>query len=163
MPWTTTPPRARRSLEGSALGDAFGERWLPLFRDRPQAYEEIRARRAPEEPDWHWTDDTAMALGIFRVLDEHGEIRQPELAQAFALGYDADPGLRLRHAPTAPAPPPGAGPLGGTGTRTLRRRGQPRQRMGVPLLERSRELRGASAPTTPSPSPSGAPPAIPTT
>lgn len=32
-----------------------------------------------------------MALGIFRVLDEHGEIRQPELAQAFALGYDADP------------------------------------------------------------------------
>lgn len=82
---------ARRSLEGLALGDAFGERWFPLFRDRPQAYEEIRARRTPEEPDWHWTDDTAMALGIFRVLDEHGEIRQPELAQAFALGYDADP------------------------------------------------------------------------
>ncbi|MEV8035346.1 ADP-ribosylglycohydrolase family protein [Streptomyces sp. NPDC002742] len=88
-----TPDRtaARRSLEGLALGDAFGERWFPLFRDRLRAYEEIRARRTPQEPDWHWTDDTAMALGIIRVLDEHGEIRQTELALAFGLGYDADP------------------------------------------------------------------------
>ncbi|WP_327408956.1 ADP-ribosylglycohydrolase family protein [Streptomyces sp. NBC_01281] len=82
---------ARRSLDGLALGDAFGERWFPLFRDRLQAYEEIRARRTPEEHTWHWTDDTAMALGILRVLDEHGEIRRTELAHAFALGYDADP------------------------------------------------------------------------
>lgn len=37
-------PAARRGLEGLALGDAFGERWFPLFRDRTQAYEEIRAR-----------------------------------------------------------------------------------------------------------------------
>jgi ADP-ribosylglycohydrolase len=88
-----TPDRtaARRSLEGLALGDAFGERWFPLFRDRMQAHEEIRARRTPQEPVWHWTDDTAMALGIMRVLDEHGEIRRTELAQAFALGFDADP------------------------------------------------------------------------
>ncbi|NGO15168.1 ADP-ribosylglycohydrolase family protein [Streptomyces sp. HC44] len=82
---------ARRSLEGLALGDAFGERWFPLLRDPQQAYEEIRARRTPEEPEWHWTDDTAMALGVQRVLDEYGEIRQPELARAFALGYSADP------------------------------------------------------------------------
>ncbi|MET7696866.1 ADP-ribosylglycohydrolase family protein [Streptomyces sp. NPDC005485] len=95
---TTTPATpaaersaARRSLEGLALGDAFGERWFPLFRDPPQAYEEVRARRMPEEPDWHWTDDTAMALGILRILDEHGEIRRTELAQVFGLGYDADP------------------------------------------------------------------------
>lgn len=82
---------ARRSLEGLALGDAFGERWFPLFREPRQAYNEVRDRRVPQEPEWHWTDDTAMALGIFRVLDEFGEIRQDELAQAFALGYDADP------------------------------------------------------------------------
>ncbi|MFG2127643.1 ADP-ribosylglycohydrolase family protein [Streptomyces sp. NPDC048751] len=82
---------ARRSLEGLALGDAFGERWFPLFREPGQAYEEVRARRTPEEPEWHWTDDTAMALGILRVLDEHGEIRSTDLARAFALGYGADP------------------------------------------------------------------------
>src|SRR5689334_1362408 len=88
---TANRTAARRSLEGLALGDAFGERWFPLFRDRLQAYEEIRARRTPQESPWHWTDDTAMALGVLRVLDEHGEIRQTELALAFALGYDADP------------------------------------------------------------------------
>jgi ADP-ribosylglycohydrolase len=91
QPITPNRTAARRSLEGLALGDAFGERWFPLFRDRLQAYEEIRARRTPQEPTWHWTDDTAMALGIIRVLDEHGEIRQTELAQTFGLGYDADP------------------------------------------------------------------------
>jgi ADP-ribosylglycohydrolase len=91
QPITPNRTAARRSLEGLALGDAFGERWFPLFRDRLTAYEEIRARRTPQEPTWHWTDDTAMALGIIRVLDEHGEIRQTELAQTFGLGYDADP------------------------------------------------------------------------
>ncbi|MDN3026735.1 ADP-ribosylglycohydrolase family protein [Streptomyces sp. S.PB5] len=88
---------ARRSLEGLALGDAFGERWFPLFREPRQAYDEVRARRAPEEPEWHWTDDTAMALGVFRVLDEFGEIRQTELAHAFALFYDADPARGYGH------------------------------------------------------------------
>ncbi|MFI1440975.1 ADP-ribosylglycohydrolase family protein [Streptomyces fructofermentans] len=82
---------ARRSLEALALGDAFGERWFPLFRDRPRAYGEIRARLTPEEPVWHWTDDTAMALGVQRVLDQYGAIRQTSLARTFALGHDADP------------------------------------------------------------------------
>lgn len=83
---------AHRSLEGLALGDAFGERWFPLFRAPRVAYTQIRARQMPEEPHWHWTDDTAMALGVRRVLDQYGEIRQAELAGAFALGHDADPG-----------------------------------------------------------------------
>ncbi|MEU5316961.1 ADP-ribosylglycohydrolase family protein [Streptomyces sp. NPDC021056] len=96
---TIVPDRAaaRRSLEGLALGDAFGERWFPLFREPRQAYNEVRDRRVPQEPEWHWTDDTAMALGIFRVLDEFGEVRQTELAQAFALGYDADPARGYGH------------------------------------------------------------------
>ncbi|SNX64025.1 ADP-ribosylglycohydrolase [Streptomyces sp. TLI_55] len=88
---------ARRSLQGLALGDAFGERWFPLFREPRQAYDEVRARRMPAEPEWHWTDDTAMALAVCRVLDEFGEIRQTELAQAFALGYDADPARGYGH------------------------------------------------------------------
>ncbi|MGW6022700.1 ADP-ribosylglycohydrolase family protein [Streptomyces sp. NPDC055099] len=83
---------ARRSLEGLALGDAFGERWFPLFRAPRVAYTQIRARQMPEEPRWHWTDDTAMALGVQRVLDQYGEIRPTELAGAFALLYDADSG-----------------------------------------------------------------------
>ncbi|WP_327719374.1 ADP-ribosylglycohydrolase family protein [Streptomyces sp. NBC_00490] len=96
---TIVPDRvaARRSLEGLALGDAFGERWFPLFREPRQAYNEVRDRRVPQEPEWHWTDDTAMALGIFRVLDEFGEVRRTELAQAFALGYDADPARGYGH------------------------------------------------------------------
>ncbi|MEV6613418.1 ADP-ribosylglycohydrolase family protein [Streptomyces sp. NPDC051051] len=95
----TAPHRAaaRRSLEGLALGDAFGERWFPLFRDRRQAYVEVRARRMPKEPHWHWTDDTAMALGLFRVLDRYGEVRQRELALAFALGHAADPARGYGH------------------------------------------------------------------
>ncbi|MFF8954202.1 ADP-ribosylglycohydrolase family protein [Streptomyces sp. NPDC014894] len=92
---------ARRSLQGLALGDAFGERWFPLFRDRDRAFDEIRARRTPEEPDWHWTDDTAMALAVHQVLVRCGEIDQDRLAASFARAYDADPtrgygqGMRL--------------------------------------------------------------------
>ncbi|GAA4936014.1 ADP-ribosylglycohydrolase family protein [Streptomyces coeruleoprunus] len=86
------PTPALRSLRGLSLGDAFGERWFPLFREPRQAIEEIRARRMPEEPRWHWTDDTAMALGIVYVLERHGEIRPATLALAFAAGHRADPG-----------------------------------------------------------------------
>ncbi|MFB8028112.1 MULTISPECIES: ADP-ribosylglycohydrolase family protein [unclassified Streptomyces] len=81
---------ARRSLEALALGDAFGERWFPLFRPPRQAYAEVRARRTPHEPEWHWTDDTALALALQRVLDEHGEVVQDRLALYFALAFEAD-------------------------------------------------------------------------
>ncbi|GAA1351455.1 ADP-ribosylglycohydrolase family protein [Streptomyces beijiangensis] len=91
------PGAARRSLEGLALGDAFGERWFPLFREPLQAYNDIRARRTPEELRWHWTDDTALALAIQRVLDEHGTVDQDRLAACFALTFDADPGRGYGH------------------------------------------------------------------
>ncbi|MGY0058476.1 ADP-ribosylglycohydrolase family protein [Streptomyces sp. LZ34] len=83
---------ARRSIEALALGDAFGERWFPLFRDRRRAYDEIRARAVPEESLWPWTDDTAMALGLLSVLNGHGKIDQPRLAQALADTFLSDPG-----------------------------------------------------------------------
>ncbi|MGW2557946.1 ADP-ribosylglycohydrolase family protein [Streptomyces sp. NPDC001514] len=103
-------PAARRSLEGLALGDAFGERWFPLFREPQQAYDDIQARRTPQEPDWHWTDDTAMALALLRVLDEHGTVDQDRLAACFALTYDADPARGYGHGmhmllPALPAAP----------------------------------------------------------
>ncbi|WP_225976933.1 MULTISPECIES: hypothetical protein [Streptomyces] len=50
---TTNPPpatAARRSLEALALGDAFGERWFPLLRERRQAENEIRRRRRALRP-----------------------------------------------------------------------------------------------------------------
>ncbi|MEV6264565.1 ADP-ribosylglycohydrolase family protein [Streptomyces sp. NPDC051784] len=87
---TGDPAAARRSLEALALGDAFGERWFPLFRPPRQAYAEIRARRVPHEPVWHWTDDTALALALQRVLDEHGQVEQDRLALYYALAFDAD-------------------------------------------------------------------------
>ncbi|MER6911677.1 ADP-ribosylglycohydrolase family protein [Streptomyces sp. NPDC000594] len=84
---------ARRSLQGLALGDAFGERWFPRFRERQPAREQIRDRRVPEETDWRWTDDTAMALALHGVLERHGEVDQDRLAAAFARAY-ADDGSR---------------------------------------------------------------------
>ncbi|WP_250288761.1 ADP-ribosylglycohydrolase family protein [Streptomyces atroolivaceus] len=81
---------ARRSLEALALGDAFGERWFPLFRPPRQAYAEVRARRTPHEPVWHWTDDTALALALQRVLDEYGHVDQDRLALHYALAFEAD-------------------------------------------------------------------------
>ncbi|MFK4270847.1 ADP-ribosylglycohydrolase family protein [Streptomyces milbemycinicus] len=86
------PSAARRSIEALALGDAFGERWFPLFRDRRRAYDEIRARAVPEESPWPWTDDTAMALGVLSVLNDHGKVDQPRLAQTLADTFLSDPG-----------------------------------------------------------------------
>jgi ADP-ribosylglycohydrolase len=76
-----------------ALGDAFGERWFPRFHENGAegAVAAIRARQLPQEPVWHWTDDTAMALAVFRVLTEHGAVDQERLAAVFAATYAADP------------------------------------------------------------------------
>ncbi|MGW9120640.1 ADP-ribosylglycohydrolase family protein [Streptomyces sp. NPDC055663] len=100
---TSTPPpaagpaAARRSLEGLSLGDAFGERWFPLFREPRRAFNEIKARRTPEEPVWHWTDDTALARALMRVVAEHGRVEQDRLALCFALAFEADPARGYGH------------------------------------------------------------------
>ncbi|MFF2325381.1 MULTISPECIES: ADP-ribosylglycohydrolase family protein [unclassified Streptomyces] len=97
LPLTAGSEAARRSLEGLALGDAFGERWFPLFREPRRAFNEIKARRTPEEPVWHWTDDTALARALMRVIDEHGRVEQDRLALCFALTFDADPARGYGH------------------------------------------------------------------
>ncbi|MFD7494905.1 ADP-ribosylglycohydrolase family protein [Streptomyces sp. NPDC059832] len=96
-PLAAGPAAARRSLEGLSLGDAFGERWFPLFRAPRRAFNEIKARRTPEEPVWHWTDDTALARALLRVLDEHGRVEQDRLALCFALAFEADPARGYGH------------------------------------------------------------------
>lgn len=77
------------SLRGLALGDGFGERWF--HRGNQEAIEMIKARQLPVESPWYWTDDTAMALTIVRVLHMHGEIIPDELAGMFGATYQADP------------------------------------------------------------------------
>ncbi|MER5866049.1 ADP-ribosylglycohydrolase family protein [Kitasatospora sp. NPDC002040] len=82
---------AQDSLYGLALGDAFGDRWFQL---RPvEADVELAGRRVRPAP-WHWTDDTAMALVLFRHLGEHGEVRPDLLATGFATEYTVDPGRK---------------------------------------------------------------------
>jgi ADP-ribosylglycohydrolase len=94
MTTPTLPPdhaarmdRARIALDGLSVGDALGEtcfhpdNWDALL-DDPRA-----TARGP----WPWTDDTAMALGVFEVLERHGRIDQDELARRFAARWQAQP------------------------------------------------------------------------
>ncbi|MEY9929305.1 ADP-ribosylglycohydrolase [Catenulispora sp. GP43] len=77
------------SLRGLALGDSFGERWF--FHRRQKAIEMVQHRTTPEDKPWQWTDDTAMALALVRVLTEQGTIDQQDLAESFADIYAEDP------------------------------------------------------------------------
>ncbi|WP_231921180.1 ADP-ribosylglycohydrolase family protein [Micromonospora auratinigra] len=79
---------ATDALRGLALGDAFGETWF--FRPAGEVRRAL-AERVPVEGPWRWTDDTAMALALHRVLRDRGEVAQDELARAFAEAYAADP------------------------------------------------------------------------
>jgi ADP-ribosylglycohydrolase len=76
--------RARLSLEGLSIGDAFGE----LFFTRSPS--DATATNLPPGP-WPWTDDTHMALSIVEVLERFGRIEQDALAEAFARRFAAEP------------------------------------------------------------------------
>ncbi|MER6298316.1 ADP-ribosylglycohydrolase family protein [Kitasatospora sp. NPDC001539] len=72
------------SLQGLALGDAFGDRWFSVPIDELSDALAVRTLRpAP----WPWTDDTAMALVLVRHLITWGEVRQDALAGDFAAEY----------------------------------------------------------------------------
>ena len=85
------PVTALDSLQGLALGDAFGDRWFSVSADEAAA--ELAARM-PRRAPWHWTDDTAMALVLVRHLMSHGEVRQDELARGFAAEFTRDYGRK---------------------------------------------------------------------
>lgn len=72
--------RARLSLDGLSVGDAFGERF---FGPPDDALRRISRRQLPDAP-WTWTDDTEMAVSIVETLEEHGGIDQDRLAARFA-------------------------------------------------------------------------------
>ena len=79
--------RARLSLEGLSLGDAFGERFFV-----PHAVLGflLDNRALPGRP-WLCTDDTVMALSIVEVLELCGRIDPDVLARGFAAKYVEDP------------------------------------------------------------------------
>jgi ADP-ribosylglycohydrolase len=91
MPTTNLPhdhdarmDRARLSLAGLSVGDAFGERFFA----HPDVVEGlIRSRAIPASP-WRFTDDTMMALSVVEVLGRHGGIEQGYLARSFSERYD---------------------------------------------------------------------------
>jgi ADP-ribosylglycohydrolase len=79
--------QAAIALDGLSVGDALGE---TCFRD--ENFEAIlEDPRSTAKGPWPWTDDTAMALGIYEVLDELGRIEQDALARRFAARYQAAP------------------------------------------------------------------------
>lgn len=84
--------RAKLSLEGLSVGDAFGERMMyPAL--AVSAYRRdaaLRDRTVPPGP-WKWTDDTAMACSIVDELAAGVGIAPESLAQRFARRYAAEP------------------------------------------------------------------------
>ncbi len=77
---------AKCALDGIALGDCFGQ---TFFVPDENACQRIKDREIVKEP-WHFTDDTVMAIGIYRILEKYGEIKQDELAKVFAKNYALD-------------------------------------------------------------------------
>ncbi|APR75527.1 N-formylglutamate deformylase [Minicystis rosea] len=73
--------RARRSLDGLALGDAMGRALVEIGSGRP----------AFREAPWRYTDDTEMAIAIVTTLAAHGRIDQDALALEFARRFSAAP------------------------------------------------------------------------
>jgi ADP-ribosylglycohydrolase len=79
--------RARLSLDGLSVGDAFGER----FFGRPDVVARMAQERAMPRSPWKWTDDTAMALSVVETLEARDGIDEEYLAQAFARRFRAQP------------------------------------------------------------------------
>lgn len=81
--------RAREVLEGLSVGDAFGELFIQLNADAQAFY--INNRHLPPVP-MRYTDDTTMALSIYAVLRDHGQINQDTLARHFADHFEQNRG-----------------------------------------------------------------------
>ncbi len=80
--------RARLSLRGLSIGDAFGELFFTF--EPTELVRRHGARDAPPGP-WRWTDDTAMALSVVACLAQDGRIHPGRLAEAFAEAFDREP------------------------------------------------------------------------
>lgn len=78
--------RARRSLLGLAVGDAFGG----TFFWKTDVEKRVRARQLLDQT-WTWSDDTAMGKSVVRCLELHQEIVPDTLARLFGEEYFREP------------------------------------------------------------------------
>jgi ADP-ribosylglycohydrolase len=78
--------RARLSLLGLSVGDAFGETM-----SRPGAQRRVKKRMLPLPRPWRWTDDTAMAISIVEVLERAGAIDADALVRGFVERWRREP------------------------------------------------------------------------
>jgi ADP-ribosylglycohydrolase len=80
--------RARRSLEGLSIGDAFGERF---FVDSVIIETRLRSRTVERPGPWRWTDDTAMAISVVDTLAAHRDIEPTALVSSWLERYRREP------------------------------------------------------------------------
>lgn len=80
--------RALLSLDGLSVGDAFGQ---SFFSVTPIIAGERYAGRHLPPPPWFYTDDTVMAVSIFKSLRLHQGIEAEWLAAQFAAEYRREP------------------------------------------------------------------------
>lgn len=77
---------ASKSLIGISIGDAFGE---SFFGEESLMRSYIHQRIIPES-SLDFTDDTIMAIAVFKSLEKFGEINQDFLAEEFTKNYYLD-------------------------------------------------------------------------
>lgn len=77
---------ASKSLTGISIGDGFGE---SFFGEESLLKAYIHQRIIPEST-LDFTDDTIMAIAVFRSLEKFGQINQDFLAEEFTKNYYLD-------------------------------------------------------------------------
>lgn len=77
---------AAKSLTGTSIGDAFGE---SFFGEESMMKTYIHQRILPES-SLDFTDDTIMAIAVFKSLEKFGEVDQDFLAEEFTKNYYLD-------------------------------------------------------------------------
>lgn len=77
---------ASKSLKGISIGDAFGE---SFFGEESLVKSYIHQRIIPES-FLDFTDDTIMAIAVFKSLEKFGKISQDFLAEEFTKNYYLD-------------------------------------------------------------------------
>ena len=80
--------RARRSLLGLSVGDAFGERFFGTSSDIATR---LATRTMDVPPVWRWSDDTAMAIEVVASLQAHARVNTDDLAERLLQRYVAEP------------------------------------------------------------------------